>query len=384
MSSLKDKLDRFLGASLKEKISYLYKVPRKIVRKTYKFFRKRLAKVYRKLFYNRYTLPIFYKLNDYKLAKKDKHLDFEVDAVYMWVDGNDPKIKGKRLKYLQMENGNLNPQSAAKGRFYDNEELKYSLRSLEKYAPWVRKIFLITDNQVPKWFKDNPKIEIVDHKDIIDEKYLPTFNSEVIDFNIHKIKGLADRFILINDDMLFARRVYKSFFFTKDGVPIKYLRKLRRSKLYQTGSGMFFEIYKKCQRMIEEKFHEIPTTRFAHCITAYQKDSFQKAIDLFKDEVDITLTSRFRKEYDVSRFLIDFYEIAVLNAPIVDVAKHWNAFVVDVDMRMDTCYKFKLIENLRPYMYCLNDNEKTTDECRMLCAEFLDRISDDTKSSFEK
>jgi hypothetical protein len=196
----------------------------------------------------------------------------------MWVDGNDPEIREKRLKHLKLENKPLNVQSAAKGRFYDNEELKYSFRSLEKYAPWIRKIFLITDNQVPKWLKKHPKVTIVDHKDIIDDKYLPTFNSEVIDFNVHKIKGLADKFILINDDMFFGRRVYKSFFFTKDGIPIKYLRRISRRRLYKPSSGMFFDIYKRCQRMIESKFGQIPTTDSRTVLLLTKRIVFKKQL----------------------------------------------------------------------------------------------------------
>jgi hypothetical protein len=342
-----------------------------------------LSKIRSKLLYNHFTLPIFYTINDRKLAKRDKDMDFEVDAVYMWVDGNDPKIRAKRLKHLKLENKELNIEGTTVGRFYDNDELKYSLRSLEKYAPWVRKIFLITDDQIPKWFKDNPKIEIVDHKDIIDDKYLPTFNSEVIDFNIHKIKGLADRFILINDDMFFGRKVYKSFFFTKKGVPIKYLRRINHKRIYKPSSGMFFDIYKKCQRMIEAKLKEIPATRFAHCITPYRKDSFQKTINLFPKAVERTLSSRFRKEHDVSRFLVDFYEIAVLGAPIFNVLKYRNVYNVVVDMRPDTRYKFSIIEKRRPYMFCLNDNQETTNEDRKICREFLEKVLPE-KSSFEK
>jgi hypothetical protein len=135
--------------------------------------------------------------------------------------------------------------------------------------------------------------------------------------------------------------------------------------------------------MIESKFGQIPTTRFAHCITPYQKNSFQKTIDLFPKAVKRTLTSRFRKEYDVSRFLVDFYEMAVLDAKVFNVLKHRNVYNVVVDMRPDTRDKFSLIENRRPYMYCLNDNEETTDEDRRICKEFLDRISDG-KSEFEK
>jgi hypothetical protein len=383
MPTLKEKLETFKTYTFKEKLSSIYRFIRRKIRRVFRVLRNLLKKIYRKTFYNTIVVPILYVATDKKLEKKEKEIDFEVDAIYMWVDGNDPKIREKRLKYLGMEQEKLNVQSAAKGRFYDNDELKYSLRSLEKYAPWVRKIYLITDDQVPEWFKDNPKIKIVDHKDIIDEKYLPTFNSEVIDFNIHKIKGLADRFILINDDMFFGRKVYKSFFFTKEGVPIKYLRCIRRKWLSRPSSGMFYDIYKKCQRLVEEKFGEIQTTRFDHAITAYQKDSFPKTKELFKQEVQRTLTSRFRKEYDVARFLVDFYEIAVLGAKITNVYKRRKFYNIVVDLREDTLYKLSLIEKRRPYMFCLNDTEKTTDNDRRICGEFLEKVLSE-KSRFEK
>ncbi len=373
MSTLKEKLQNFKELSFTEKLEYIYR-----------FLHCKLVQIYRTLFFNSLTMPIIYKSKDIELKKLEQDIDFEVDAVYMWVDGDDPKIIEKRNKHLKLEGKELNIQSANKGRFFDNEELKYSFRSLEKYAPWIRHIYLITDNQTPKWLKKHPKVTIVDHTDIMDKDILPTFNSEVIDYHIHKIKGLADHFILINDDMFFGRPVYKSLFFTKEGTPIKYLRKIARRKLYETSTGMFFDIYKKCQLMVEEKFNkEIPTTRFAHSITPYQKESFSKTIELFPEEVELTKTSRFRKEYDVSRFLVDFYEISQLEAEIVDLAKPWNAFTIDTDIRPDTWYKFKLIERRRPYMYCVNDNEHTTDEGRALCKEFLDEMAPE-KSSFEK
>ena len=75
--------------------------------------------------------------------------------------------------------------------------------------------------------------------------------------------------------------------------------------------------------------------------------------------------------------------VIIKTSEVVDVAKFWNAFVIDVDMREDTLYKFDLIEKLGPYMYCLNDTEHTTDDDRVICREFLDRVSPE-KSSFEK
>jgi hypothetical protein len=44
--------------------------------------------------------------------------------------------------------------------FKDNEELRYSLRSIEAFAPWVRQIFLVTNGQVPSWINTYPTHKI--------------------------------------------------------------------------------------------------------------------------------------------------------------------------------------------------------------------------------
>ncbi len=73
-------------------------------------------------------------------------------------------------------------------RYADYEQLRYSLRSLEKYAPWVRNVFIVTSGQIPYWLDlDNPRIKIVTHDEIFENKsHLPTFSSPAIEANIHK------------------------------------------------------------------------------------------------------------------------------------------------------------------------------------------------------
>ena len=89
----------------------------------------------------------------------------DIDLVYLWVNGNDPKWQAKRDACIGRPTGNL---VNCKGRYADSGELKYSLRSVEKYAPWIRKIFIVTDDQKPEWLNtSNPKIQVVDHKEIM-------------------------------------------------------------------------------------------------------------------------------------------------------------------------------------------------------------------------
>ena len=101
-------------------------------------------------------------------------------------------------------------------RFADNEELRYSLRSVEKHAPWVRKIFIVTNGQIPAWINlDNPRIKIVTHHEIFPNiSHLPTFSSPAIESHLHRIPGLSQKFIYMNDDVMFGDDVWPDDFYT--------------------------------------------------------------------------------------------------------------------------------------------------------------------------
>jgi UDP-N-acetylglucosamine-lysosomal-enzyme len=89
-------------------------------------------------------------------------------------------------------------------RYRDSEELRYSLRSLVRFAPWIRHIYLVTDNQIPYWLDlSHPRLTVVPHSDIFPNKsHLPVFSSPAIEAHIHRIPGLSQRFIYFNDDVM--------------------------------------------------------------------------------------------------------------------------------------------------------------------------------------
>ncbi len=150
----------------------------------------------------------------------------DIDIVYLWVDGSDPKWMAKRKAYLGELSGNW---ANCKGRFADNDELKISLRSVEMYAPWIRKIFIVTDDQVPVWLNtSHPKIQIVDHAKILPAESQPCYNSCIIEHHLHKIPGLSEHFLYANDDMLINRPVTPEDFFGKDLLPIVRLYRVPR------------------------------------------------------------------------------------------------------------------------------------------------------------
>lgn len=137
-----------------------------------------------------------------------------MDVVYSWVNGSDPEFIDTIRKF---------DSNYDKSRFDDKNELKYSLRSLDKYAPWVRNIYIITNGQVPKWLDlSNERIRIVPHEMLISNvELLPLFSSAAIETFIHKIPNLSHRFLYLNDDIFLGAELYPEDLYThSEGVRI--------------------------------------------------------------------------------------------------------------------------------------------------------------------
>ncbi|MEG0099409.1 MAG: capsular biosynthesis protein [Citrobacter sp.] len=145
----------------------------------------------------------------------------DIDFVVLWVDSCDPDWQENFSKCKQEHTHEDAAAHAA--RFRDMGIFNYWFRCVESYAPWVRKIHLVTCGQIPSWLDTtNEKLNIVFHKDFIPDEYLPTFNSNAIELNIHKIKGLSDKFVLFNDDTFITSPLKENFYF-ENGYPNDFL-----------------------------------------------------------------------------------------------------------------------------------------------------------------
>ena len=148
-----------------------------------------------------------------------------IDVVIAWVDGADPEHRIKRKRYLADPGGNAEPERVANDerRFSDNDEIRFCLRSIRNYAPWIGTIWLVTDNQFPAAIDrakaERENIRVVDHREIFRgyEQLLPTFNSYAIETMLWRIEGLADRFLYFNDDMMLVGPVEPEDFFSDSG-----------------------------------------------------------------------------------------------------------------------------------------------------------------------
>jgi hypothetical protein len=126
----------------------------------------------------------------------------KIDMVFTYCDGTDPKFIEEKKEFLK-EKDTVNNKSV---RFININEITYSVRSVLKFIPWINMIYIITNKQIPP-VELNPKVKIIDHIEIIPKKYLPTFNSDVIESFIHNIPELTEIFLYNNDDMMHTRNV---------------------------------------------------------------------------------------------------------------------------------------------------------------------------------
>lgn len=144
-----------------------------------------------------------------------------IDVVYLWVDGNDSSWRLKRqaaLEQMPLDSGAAMARySNVEGRFRDNHELRYSLRALEQFFPQHGHIYIVTDAQAPDWLQPSARLTLVDHRELMPEASLPTFDSGHIESWIHHIPGLSERYFYFNDDIFLGAPLNPADWFTPDG-----------------------------------------------------------------------------------------------------------------------------------------------------------------------
>ncbi len=296
-----------------------------------------------------------------------------IDIVYTWVDGNDKEWQ-KEKSFWQQKLG-IEGDNANDCRFIDNQELKYSLRSIAKYAPWINHIFIITNGQIPTWLDTNhPKITIVNHKEIMPEEALPTFNSEAIETCIANIPNLSEHFLYANDDCFINKATTPDFFFDKYGKPI-----IRMNKYYWSPNMKKEIIYctnvEYCQKLINKNFNlNYHNIECCHNIMPLRKSSFIRCKQTFLQEFNETTNNKFRKENSIQNIIISLWEIAVNKSKlIIDRNEKYykkNAKTAYFTLTNANDLKQKICK-YAPTLFCINDDEYTNPENRIKLKSLL-------------
>lgn len=333
----------------------------------------------------------------------------KIDVVYTYVDGNDSIWRKKKSEYEKIQLG-IEPNASNEARFMDNQELKYSLRSIDKFAPWVNKIFIVTDNQVPKWLNvENTKIKIVDHKEIFsDINALPNFNAKAIETQIHHITELSEYFIYFNDDMFLGNYTDAEFFFSKDGKPKIFVSEVfpfpsRRAFRYENRKTSRKNDYQESvintRILFRDKFKESIYYNIRHGVKSLLKSVLFELENIFQEEVNRTAKNKFRSGKDLMMFhLCQFYcisrnigipvyfksisNLSLFNKFISSILKKNIFGFVNLDNKHLDDF-FNNIKKGKPLVFCLNQTPLTPDGNLILLKQFLDEYFPD-KSSFEK
>lgn len=316
---------------------------------------------------------------------------FFIDLVYLWCDGSDPEFQRRKEIALKNSQKQQNKQAVAMGRFVQVDELKYSLRSVEKYIPWIHHIFIVTDRQIPPWLnQENKKITIVDHSEILPKSALPTFNASAIETVLYKIPNLSEHFLFANDDMFVNRRLKHNFFFTRSGKII--IRMNYRT--FNPDESLYDKMLLNAQDKIYSSFGKSYTFNPHHNIDAYLKSDFQACAEYFHAEFEKTAHHTFRQPDSVQRLIVHLFSLVKKHAVMRDTNLKWyqcrfwrlKRFKVPSFYIANNNLFIKLKKELfryKPALFCLNDSEYSSPEDRIVAKKFLESYFPH-KSTFEK
>jgi len=228
---------------------------------------------------------------------------FPVDVVYTWVDGDDPAwLDRKELAQANNSANNGNGKVADEERFRSRDELKYSLRSLQTFAPWVRTIHIVTAGQCPAWLNTNhPKIRLVDHKEIYsDEKCLPTFNSSGIETQLHHVPNLADKFLYFNDDFFLGQYCEISDFFFGNGI-LKYFPSGQMAYEFDIDSSSeeYIQADKNVIELLSRDYQAVNRHIMRHAPYASDRALLQEMEERYPREFANCASAKFRSSRDI-------------------------------------------------------------------------------------
>ncbi|WP_318552241.1 stealth family protein [Kitasatospora fiedleri] len=248
---------------------------------------------------------------DYPVAEAFLHdlpeaVRFPVDAVFTWVDDADPAWQRRRAAVRAELFGGTSPELVDTAhddgdhRYRNHDELRYSLRSLAMYAPWIRRIFLVTADQVPSWLDTEvPGLTVVPHRDLLPGG--PVFNSCAIETGLHRIPGLAEHFLYFNDDMFLGRPVRPEDFFLGNGLP----KVFRDTRIVPPSTGttdpdVYVAGQQNTSALLEAEHGRIYTRVLAHVPYPLRRSLLEDAERRWPVELAATGRSAFRAADDVA------------------------------------------------------------------------------------
>lgn len=287
-------------------------------------------------------------------------ITFPVDVVYTWVDDNDPAWRARRDAALAAQDRPLTAQAAGESRFANHDELRYSMRSLHLYAPWVRRIWLVTDDQVPSWLDIcHDRVRVVSHKELFgDHGRLPTFNSHAIESRLHHLDGLSEQFIYFNDDVFVGRPVNTLKFFQPNGLSKLFPSRGKVDPGPADAADLAPTVAGKNNRaLIARDFGRHLTYKMKHVPHALRRDVLTEMSERYAQELERTAGNRFRDPTDVSLVssAYHYYALATCRAAIDRITSTYVSLAA-ADAKKQLA---QLLARRAHDVFCVNDEDGT-------------------------
>jgi len=369
----------------------------------------------------------------------------KIDFVITWVDGSDEGWLAKKRAFAEGQDFIEKPSSTKKQTFAENQPLfekqpfiekprfdssdlrfrndfdflKYWFRGVEKFAPWVNRIFFITAGHLPDWLNlQHPKLKIIRHSDFIPQEFLPTFNSHTIENNLYRITELSENFVYFNDDFYLLRRTRPEDFFKegqyqgktqllpraffsenilinnpcRDIFPYIQMNnmalvnqdydkrsfyKLHKTKAYNIKYGIF-----NLRNFLLQPWREFSLIYDPHCAIAYKKSTFQAVWQKHNKELTEASLRRFRSDRDVSHLI--FYYTQLLEGKFIPRSANFSHHTMLNKDENQNLQIIRMIESQKYHILCINDGEvKDPVKTRVALSASFDKILP-KKSTFEK
>lgn len=283
-----------------------------------------------------------------------RDVDFPVDIVFSWVDGAD--LEWQRMRAARMQSYVVGEGDGHEARFRQLDELKYALRSVHLFAPWIRNIVIVTDSPRPQWLAEHPRVAVLPSaRFFADPATLPTYNSHAVESQLHRISGLSEHFVYSNDDMFFGREVEPEAFFTSGGTSrfIEADTRIGLGEPEPLRSG--FENAARVNRaLLRDRFGRTIARHLEHAPAPLRRSVLVELEAEFPDAFARTAASRFRSATDVSVTNSLYHYYALMTGKGVP-QESMRVKYVDTTMQEGIAELATLLRKRDYDFFCLND-----------------------------
>ena len=244
---------------------------------------------------------------------KKYDINTPIDIILLWTNMNDKKWIKNYAKYN-------NVKDISHARYTDYGELELSLFTINKFMPWIRKIFIITECKLPDYTKKYKNIISI-HQDVILQNspaLRPNFNSNVIESLFYKIPELSEIFLFGCDDYFVGSYIPKSYWFNSDWTKprcnlrgINFPRPIKSYWHYMNNSNSLVKNHFKTNLNIDI----VPT----HQISLLTKKSCEHAWKLFEKPLIKLCKTRIRVNPNIQITSHLLFQLVGLNIGEIDI-----------------------------------------------------------------